>query len=331
MPFTYRPLLKTKTGEAVALLQLSTEDKDRIEPIFSVGEKPPANFIARMGAAWQGRRCFLDGSFNYNVTGGPSDFDTMFAGLGGAGIAALPVIEIGALANYNLAAFAHRGQFAPGLMLKCTHGHLSSAAGWAQQMGLQQAQIDLLVDAGHVAEFDPTSFGGYIGHILANNLQGSNWRSVTLATSAAPKDFGQLALGTSLIPRNDWLTWTQIQQTANPIDFGDFGISHRDLAEPPGVAMAGATVSVRYTIDGAWVMIKGRRITGPTGVAMGDQYRQHAQTLFARPDFDRLPNCWGDQRITTIATDPTASAGGRAQWVEISANRHFAFIASTLP
>lgn len=332
MPFVYRPLLKTKTGEAVALLHLSNQEKDRIAPIFNVGEKPPANFVARMASAWHGRQCFLDGSFNHNVTGGSADFDNTFASLGSAGIPVVPVVEIGASTAYNQAAFAHIGQFAPGLMLKCTHGHLNVAANWAQQMGQPQPNIDLLIDAGHVAEYDPASFAGYIGHVLSGNLQGTHWRSVTLATSAAPKDFGQLSTGTTEVFRNDWLTWRQLpQQSAAPVDFGDFGISHRDLTEPPGLAMAGATVSVRYTIDDRWVMVKGRRITGPNGVPMSDQYRAHAQTLVGRPDFGGLSACWGDQRIATIATNPGVSPGGRAQWVEINANRHFSFILSRLP
>lgn len=331
MPFVYRPLLKTKTGEAVALLHLSKEQKDRIAPVFSLGERPPANFVARMASAWHGRRCFLDGSFNHNLSGGSADFDEMFAGLGTAGIPVIPVIEIGASNAYNQAAFAHIGQFSNGVMLKCTHGHLNLAANWAQQMGQSQPNIDLLIDAGHVAEYDPASFAGYIGHVLNGSLQGTSWRSVTLATSSAPKDFGQLPTGTTEVFRNDWLTWRQLQQPGTPTDFGDFGISHRDLAEPPGLAMAGATVSVRYAIDDRWVMVKGRRITGPTGVPMGAQYRAHAQTLVGRPDFGGLAGCWGDQRIATIAADPSVSAGGRAQWVEINANRHFSFILDRLP
>lgn len=332
MPFFYRPMLKTKTGEVTALLQLSSAEKDRIAPVFHVGEKPPATFVNRMAAAWIGRACFLDGAFNFNVTGSPTDFDNTFNALGAAQIPVVPVVEIGAAPTYNQSAFNHRNQFALGLMLKCTPATLPTAASYAQQMKIAQNEIDLLVDAGHVAEFDPVSFAGYLGQVFQANVPGSNWRSITLASSAAPKDFGQLPLGTSDARRVDWLTWSNIPQiSTNPIDFADFGISHRDLTEPPGMAMVGATVSVRYTIEDYWVMIKGRRTTGATGVPMSDQYRAHARTLIARSDFDQLPGCWADQRITTIATNPAVSAGGRAQWVEICANRHFAFIISRLP
>ncbi|WP_167767518.1 beta family protein [Bradyrhizobium frederickii] len=332
MPFIYRPMLKTKTGEVTALRQLSSDEKDRIAPVFHVAEQPPATFVARMATAWAGRRCFLDGAFSFNVTGGSTDFDGTFNELGASQIPVLPVIEIGAAPGYNQAAFNHRNQFAPGLMLKCTPATLGSAGQYAAQMQVAQDQIDLLVDAGHIAEFDPSSFAGYLSHGLQASLPGSSWRSVTLASSAAPKDFGQLPLGTSDVRRVDWLLWSNLPQTGhNPIDFADFGISHRDLTEPPGMAMVGATVSVRYTVENHWVMIKGRRATGATGVPMGDQYRAHARTLMARSDFDMLPGCWGDQRITTIATSPTVSAGGRAQWVEICANRHFAFVISRLP
>jgi hypothetical protein len=332
MPFKYRPMLKTKTGEVTALLHLPPAEKDRIAPVFHVGEKPPATFANRMSAAWAGRTCFVDGSFNFNVTGNATDFDDTINALGAAQVPALPVIEIGAANAYNQAAFAHRNQFTVGLMLKCAPATLAGAANYAQQMQTPQNEIDLVVDAGHIAGYDPVSFAGYLGHILQSALPGSHWRSVTLASSAAPKDFGQLPLGTSDVSRVDWLTWRNIvQSAANPVDFADFGISHRDLTEPPGMAMVGATVSVRYTVEDNWIMIEGRRATGATGVPMGDQYRAHARTLVRRSDFGGLPGCRGDQRITTIANNPSVSAGGRAQWVEISANRHFAFIISRLP
>jgi hypothetical protein len=331
MPFTYRPMLKTKAGEATALLHLVATEKDRIAPIFHVAETPPATFAARMAAAWAGRTCFLDGTFNFNGSGSSTDFDNTFLALGTGGIPVVPVIEIGAAQGYNHAAYAHLNQFGAGLMLKCTPGTLPSAVNFAQQMQVPQSQIDLLVDAGHISEYDPVSFAGYVSHILQTNLPGASWRSMTLGSSAAPKDFGQLGLGTTIVPRTDWLMWSNLIQTPTlPIDFADFGISHRDLTEPPGVAMASATVSVRYTVADNWVMIKGRRTTGATGVPMGNQYRAHAQTLIARPDFGGLPACWADQRITAIATT-SISAGGRAQWVEINANRHFSFISNTLP
>ncbi|MFG3593244.1 hypothetical protein [Bradyrhizobium sp. RDI18] len=326
-------MLKTKSGEAAALLQLPTNQRDRIAPVFHVGERPPATFVSRMATAWSGRRCFLDGAFNYNVTGGSGDFDRMFRSLGAAGVPVVPVIEVGAVAGYNRAAIAHVGRSGagPGLMLKCTPSQLPGAAAYAQQLNQAPTNIDLLIDAGHIAEFDPVSFAGYVGHILQASVPGTPWRSVTLASSSAPKDFGQLGPGTTVVPRNDWLCWRNLPQGGAPIDFADFGISHRDLTEPPGMAMAGATVSVRYAIDDNWVMIKGRRTTGASGLPMGDQYRGHARTLVRRADFGGLPGCWADQRITTIANNPGTSAGGRPQWVEINANRHFALIVDRLP
>ena len=97
------------------------------------------------------------------------------------------------------------------------------------------------------------------------------------------------------------------------------------------MAMAGATVSVKYAIDDNWVMIKGRRTTGASGLPMGDQYRAHARTLVRRADFGGLTGCWADQRIASIAATASVSAGGRPQWVEINANRHFALIVDRLP
>src|SRR5260370_35766414 len=97
MPFIYRPMLKTKSGEATALLNLTPVEKDRIAPVFHVAETPPATFAARMAAAWAGRSCFLDGAFNFNGSGTATDFDNAFSALGAGGVPVVPETALGPL------------------------------------------------------------------------------------------------------------------------------------------------------------------------------------------------------------------------------------------
>jgi hypothetical protein len=136
-----------------------------------------------------------------------------------------------------------------------------------------------------------------------------------------------------MVQRKDWLTWQGVYPNVPfELDFSDSGHVHPSLEEVPGYAMANATVSIRYTIDDAWIIQKGVATTGPNGIDMGTQYREHAQTLVADPDFDQIPGCWGDDRIRMYAAAPAGgSAGGRPQWAAILLNRHISLVADRLP
>jgi hypothetical protein len=324
-------MLKTKAGEAVALGHLTDERKARIFPIFQVGENPPPTFAVRMATTWAGRAAALDGLFNFNLTGSTAHFDGVFNALAGHGIPVVPSLQINAPPAYLASVVAKVGQHAPGLVLRTNLASLPTAPAYAAAQGWPTGSIDLVVEVGHIAEFDPASLAAYVSTALATNVAAGLWRSVSLSSSSAPKDFGGLPYGVSVIPRRDWILWNGLVQPAGQrIDYSDFGVSHLDLTEPPGVAMARATVSVRYTAANHWVMIKGTSTNGPNGLPMGDQYLSHAQTLIARPDFNAIPPCWADDRIRAIAAG-TSSPGGRSQWVEINTNRHLSLVAETLP
>ena len=234
-------------------------------------------------------------------------------------------------APYLQSAAAKVGVAAPGLLLRTNLAVLPGALAFVGAHGWNSADVDLLIEVGHIAEFDPTTLAGYISQAISGQIAAGVWRSVTLSSSSAPKDFGGLPAGVNIVPRKDWLLWHAIAQLPNlPIDYSDFGVSHLDLAEPPGFVMAKATVSVRYTALNHWIMIKGRATTGPNGIAMSAQYLAHAQALVGRQEFNRVQPCWADMRIRAIASG-ASTPGGRAQWVEINTNRHLTFVAEYLP
>ena len=150
-------------------------------------------------------------------------------------------------------------------------------------------------------------------------------------SSAAPKNYGGLPVGRNTVDRLDWRLWSVIQRTfSRSLDYGDFCVMHPDLTEPPGIAMARASVSARYTVDDEWIIYKGTSTTGARGQPMHDQYLSHASSLVAEGHFGGLTNCYGDQRIQHIAAGLT-SPGNRTVWVEISLSRHICFILDRLP
>jgi hypothetical protein len=334
MPFRYIPLLRSKAGEATALSNLTAQVKQRMLPLIHVAQRPPSTFAQRLSQAWAGLPLALDGLFNYSATGSQNDFVTMFRTLGRNNVNVIPSVECDAPQPYVAIVQRLIGQHATGLVVKVTPRQLGTVSAWVGAQGWQQSDVDLIINLESIAGYgDPVQFGAFIQHAIVSALPGNAppWRSVTLASSAAPKDHGALPLGRTNLPRLDWQLWQNVHTNVPfQLDYGDYGTAHPGLTEPPGVAMARATVSVRYTIDDFWIVLKGRPIGGRTGQAMPRQYHGHATTLVADPQFGGLPGCWGDQRIQQILAG-TGTPGSRTTWVEIGANRHLSLVANRLP
>lgn len=331
--YTYVPTLKAKAGEISALNNLDPGIKGRIFPVFQMMSTASAAFASDLALAWGGLSIGLDGANKTYQSGTSAAFTTLFRAIGNAGVPVLPVIDVGAQAPYEAAVGPLINQFSPGLVLRVALHLFPTAAGWLAQRGAIQAYTDLLIDVGHVAEMHPSVIGPAVQNALASNPAAlSGWRSVTLVSSAAPKDASGLRPGINLIPRLDWQLWSTVAGTTPGIHFGDHGIAHRDLSEPPGVAMANATVTPRYALPSEWMIRKGVSTRGQNGSPMVTQYHGHAQALATHASFGQIGNCWGDGRIQQIAAlGGVGKSGGRKDWVSIGVNRHISVVCHHLP
>lgn len=293
---------------------------------------PPDTFGDRVGDAWTGLPMALDGTFQTEIAGSAQSFVQMFDRIGRKRVSLIPSIEYNAAPTYLAAVQRVRGRYAPGLMVKVKPNQLRAVAGWVTAQGWNAAEVDLVVTLGGIAGYDPDTLGPAVAHSIITHIPNPPpWRSITLSSSAAPQDHGGLATGRNDVPRLEWQIWQAVSD-ASPyqIDFADYSTITPDLTDPPGYVMARATVSVRYTIDDVWIILKGRATTGRNAQQMTPQYRAHAQTLVADPAFDGLTGCWADGHIQQIANNQIG-AGSRSVWASLAANRHLSFIADRMP
>lgn len=224
------------------------------------------------------------------------------------------------------------GRYGVGLVVKAKLNQLHFVRAWVGTQNWRLNEVDLVITLGEIAQFDPDTLApAVVATVRAQIGNPPPWRSITLSSSAAPKDHGGLPTGRTDVPRLEWRVWRDVVAAGLPyqIDYADYSTIGPDLTDPPGYVMTRATVSARYTIDDFWIVLKGNPTTGRRGQAMGAQYRAHARTLVADPNFDQLVNCWADDRIQQIAAG-TTSPGGRPQWASYAANRHLSFIANRL-
>ncbi|PBC22623.1 MULTISPECIES: hypothetical protein [unclassified Mesorhizobium] len=334
MPYRYVPVVRTKAGEADALGNLDAVARARVFPLVRLTGTIPTTFLAKMVASAAGFPIALDGIYNFEVTGSTVAYTALFNGLGQGGVPVIPTLSIRAQPAYNNAAAALIGAFGAGFVLHVPLADLPHLAPWVAGVAAwNPGQIDVLIDVGGVAEHAPAPYGNYVAHTINASLAANHpWRSVTLHGWSAPKDYGPLNPGRNDVARRDWQIWEWVKGLVPfQLDYSDSGHVHPSLDEVPGYAMANATVSVRYAIDDQWIIHKGVRTSGANGIAMGTQYRGHAQTLLADPDFGGLAiPSWGDGRIQHYATTQ-GGAGGRGQWAAVLLNRHIAHVADRLP
>ena len=221
--YRYLPLLRSKAGEGTALQNLTAPQKERMLPLIHVSEQPPAGFAQRAIQAWSGLPMALDGMFNFDTTGSVDDFSRIFASLGNGGVRIIPAVEYGAPPQYASSVSAMLGRYAPGLVLKATVGQLPMLHSWVSAQQLSEANIDLVVDAGHIAAYgDAAQFAAFVAHSLTNAIsQPPAWRSVTLASAAAPRDYSAFAAGRSTAPRLDWRLWQHVSgQVPFQLEYG---------------------------------------------------------------------------------------------------------------
>jgi hypothetical protein len=329
MPHRYVPMIKAKAGEIEALRNLSAFARSRIMPVVHIGESLSPNFAKQLGTFWASQLTAVDGSFNFQSSGSLNDFTSLVSAMRQAGIPTMTSIGTADPHGYQQAARSLVDQ--NGAVVKASPGALVSLTSFMSGVGLNPSGVDLIVDVKHVASIDVPSYAGYLVSVFTQNIATlAVLRSVTLASGSAPKDHSSLSYGANLVPRTDWLVWNAVRSNVPfQLDYGDYLTGHPDLTEPPGVAMASATVSARYTLDNYWLIIKGRSTGGPYGQPMGVQYRAHAGIIVAYQGFGGL-SAWADGQITQAAAG-APKMGSRQKWAGFAANRHIELVANRLP
>jgi hypothetical protein len=328
----YIAALRAKAGEATALQHLIPAARARVLPMVALSATPTPNFAPSLITAWAGLPLALDGQYNDHISGSAAAFTAMFHAAGNGGIPIIPTASMRSSTSYLNAVRNAVGRYAPGLVVRCRLNELSSIGAWATARDWHLADADLLITLGDVSTQDPGTFASYLIHTLTTQLpRRPQWRSITLGASSAPRDHGALNPGQNIVPRREWQIWQAVAPNVPfSLDYADSGPLYPSLDEPPGFALATATVSVRYTTEPHWIILKGTRTTGPRGRSMTLQYRAHARALVRDRLFGRVTGCWADDQIQAIATE-TRTAGNRTTWAAIGVNRHLSVIADRLP
>lgn len=334
---TYTPMLKSKKGEATAVIRLDRQIKSKIIPFFDVlalksglenGNDVHA-FLEKqainIAAAWNGRgQCYVD---LYDVDPAARGYDDahpvniIHEKLSFDRIEAIPVLGIERDMAFKLATrrVVNAGVDAIAVRLGNEDLQLPSllverVTKLVSEVGASGLPLHIFVDFRSIEHVDSDLIQIRCNRALAE-LRKTNPSRIVFSASAFVSDMGKVKKGIlKSIPRRDFLLWEILARSNPDLDFADYGVIHPDYFDfdPKTIKPA---AKIRYTSDRDWIVVKGSRWVSDTS-----QHRNLSRLLYESSQF-RRGDCWGGDNIVS------AALGGHAlrrleDWVTIDQNNH---------
>jgi hypothetical protein len=360
-PHHYVPLLKGKRGEFDALGRVPHSDRFAMTPLIDVpppkasSSKPPLSTLipdqVRRAAKARGEygSVFFDLRLLADSDHLPDGTHAMVEVARQAAALEFPIIPVTGprrSSAYQAAAREAEQIINEGLCFRLYDADMGAENLEAQLWrllefyGTEPPRVDIILDFRAIEPDSAHRLYLAARGILSTFPTVTQWRSLTFAATAFPFDlsaFGKAPFDTR-IPRGEWIAWRRLQQEADALprlpQFGDYGISHPELVILTGAAGGNIPVSVRYTLEEAFLVRKvGRRADLPP-----DAFRELARWLVAHPDYKGPDFSWGDAEIKDIATNPARSIhpdakkrfGAAESWRKIGTSHHLAMVARQL-
>jgi len=333
----YTPMLKSKQGEAKALMRLTREVKSSIIPFFDVLalksgltnggdvhrflEKQAIN----IAAAWNGHGlCYVD-LFDIDPSARGHDnahpVAIVHEQIAFDRIDAIPVVGVERDTAYKLAVrhVVSAGVDAIAVRLGNEDIQLHSmlverVSRLISEIGASDLPLHVFMDFRSIEHMNSDVIQIRFIRALAE-VRKLNPSRIVFAASAIVSDMGKLKKGTlKPVARRDFLVWEMLAKINPDINYADYGIIHPGYFDfdPKTIKPA---AKIRYTSDKEWLIVKGSRWVSDTS-----QHRNLSKLLYKSHQF-RGADCWGGEKIVSAALDGDAFKR-LEDWVTIDQNNH---------
>jgi hypothetical protein len=188
------------------------------------------------------------------------------------------------------------------------------------RVGVDVDELDVIVDMG-APNFEPLSeFSELVAGLIETTPLLERVRSFVLAGASFPDSLASLSQPMQVIPRREWQLYREVlrRRESNrrvPI-FGDYAIAHPVLAEGDMRIMK-PSANIRYTVDDAWCILKGRNVRDHGF----EQYQGQCRELINRGYFAGPSYSAGDKFIEDCALR-NGSTGNLSTWRWVGTNHH---------
>jgi hypothetical protein len=271
---TYTPILKTKRGEAKALIQLEVQVKRRIIPFFDIlalkadssnGNDVHVHMVKQainIVSAWKQRGpCYVDlfdvipGARGVNGTHPAS---IVYEKLASNLVEFIPVVGIERDVAYKLAVrdAVIAGADALAVRLDSEDIQLPSTLNGritrlVAEIGALNLPIHIFLDFRSIEGVDSDVIQMQVTRAIGE-LRKLNPARIVFAASAMVSNMGNYKKETlNILPRRDFLTWNLISSNQPDLDYADYGVVHPDYFDfDPKLIKPAA--KIRYTTDREW-------------------------------------------------------------------------------
>lgn len=336
----YVPALKLKTAEKAALKALKPEVRNRITPLLQMIELVEGVTLKeRLASAFDGLPAAVAGLARFfidpmELTDGidrepaAAAANAVFESCASLETPFTPVSGVSRQNEVTTAAL--RAQKRSGFALRVTPADLSDGLGrevlrFLRAHQLSASETDLILDHGPLEDelIDLGLTREFYRSVTSLPLL-SEWRTVTLLSSAFPYSLKDLSNGHRAADRSNWRVWRDHTRRTPAIvrtpTFGDWGIQHPQRKEPKPGAPMNIFGNIRYAQEAQWLINRGvSQDDVPLALQMPRLAAPFASGELAGP-FDR-EHCAGCRSIAAVASG-TEIIALAATWREIGTIHH---------
>jgi hypothetical protein len=349
-PKRYIPILRWKRAERRALRYLRRREREMITPIleltpaaFEAGPSNgpprrtplPSDVLLRMATGiaecWGRQAAFVDLSlFTDRLRPRKSFWEAMASHLLSTDATVIPVVPLWRAESYDIAVLREFGaEEGRGACLRLKEVDLlledlpRRVEKQLSALRLAPALVDLVIDfEGNTQD----SLGyGELCRILPHIME---WRSFTVVSGHFPENLATYTRNVDhRLTRRDLLRWreeTAIERQLSRIPaYGDYTVQFPYYRAP--VRAPNPSVSVRYALEGEWLILRGEQVKGLTSPGRA-QWIGWSQWLSDAEEFYGRTFSAGDAYIFQ-RTLPNATTGDFSDWIFVAINHHLTLTA----
>lgn len=347
--YIYYPILKWRMGEYQALFRLDKKVKDHVRPVLEVCpvewdfelrkdaktiDEHLEKFASRLKDKWGERKAYLDMNLIPSATRmANKDHPLKFLGdnCRTYGCSIIPIITLDSDLDFVSSAARHAQMDGRGLCLRVTLDDLADEnfdediTDIIVRTDQSIKQIDIIIDL-KAPDFDPISdFSSIVIELIKESKILPDFRNIIIAGTSFPETMASIQSGEQIIPRHEWAVFKEIQkQLPFSISFGDYSIAHPSLVSGD-MRILKPSATIRYTIDNAWYVAKGRNVRD---YGFG-QYRNQCESIVKGQHYKGAAYSKADKFMEDCALNG-GSTGNLTTWRWVGTNHHITKIVHDL-
>lgn len=334
----YVPILKYKMGERLAVHDLTTEIKRKMQPLFCIMDTSEPDALANSFLkAWGSELPFYI-DFHPTASGNRERYiKAFFVQAKKLNLHTIPVVQV----DYEKAyltemkkAIALMGfGYAIRITEQDTDDVNSSIKKLHKVMDIEYNNIDVIIDIGQIPRSNEMTkaFSTIVNHLLSV-LKQNDFRKVIFSGGSFPDILTGIPKNRiTNLQRNEWIVWNSIHKKYPNVLFGDYGIDDPNVAQGDRFTIV---PTIRYTSGDNWAIIRGgydsRKPYDFTQFHKLSQMLIKEKKIYCGSDFS-----WGDNRIKECADRTCTGAdscnhGNLTSWVRIGTNHHLTYVVNQL-